>query len=289
MIEVKIIEDSRAANTGTRLTTLQLTYPRFLLPELNTHRILAKSSSSSRAVPFSKLKEQVLNNPAKPVYWGSNKPGMQAGHEIVDTTTAMTCWKNAAIAAVNHAVQLHEMGLHKQIVNRLIEPFLLVDTVITGTEWDNFFHLRRHKDAQPEIQALAHAMYDTIHTSTPVILGPGLWHLPYVTYKERASLNLDEQQKCSVARCARVSYLNHDQSECTVSKDIELFNLLMTRPFNNGKGITLTADDPVHASPACHQGTPIGSYEDKGITHYDTNNNAWSECFKDWIQLRKTL
>ena len=156
-ITAKIIADSISVITGIRLTTMELSYHRYIHSEFMTHRMFSRNASSSRAIPIKKLLEQVKNDPMMPIHWGSNKPGMQAGEELKgeDLHVAQREWINAANNAVDTASHLQELGLHKQIANRLLEPFLAIKVVVTATEWENFFKLRIHKDAQPEIQELA--------------------------------------------------------------------------------------------------------------------------------------
>lgn len=195
--------------------------------------------------------------------------------------------------AVKSAEELNQLGLHKQIVNRVLEPFQWIKVIVTATEWDNFFKLRLHPDAQPEIQELARCMQEAMNNSIPEVLQPGEWHLPYVEndsvltmscYGKKEHL-LQDMIKCSVARCARVSYLNHNNSSPNVAKDVELADQLL---------------EAGHMSPFEHQGTPM-SYDsegitrvwqevggwDKGTTHMDTQGNLWSGNFKSWIQNRQ--
>lgn len=282
-ISAKVIADSIA--NGVRLTTMQLKFHRFILPEFNTHRMFSRSTSSSRAVPISKLLEQVDKDPAMPVYWGVNRPGMQANeeHRDVETGVAAFLWDIAATKARHSALEMMERGYHKQITNRVIEPYMWTNTIVSATEWDNFFMLRDHEAAQPEIRELARKMRKAMEESTPKELHTGEWHLPYVEkYDENGNPSyyddISVAIKCSAARCARVSYLNHDQSKPDVEKDIELADKLISMG---------------HMSPVEHQATPMvlgkTSYPttwERGVTHMDRNLNFWSGNFKGWIQYR---
>lgn len=277
MIDVKIIADSISAEQK-RITTMQLKFHRFILPEFNTHRVFSRNASSSRAIPIAKILDQVKNDPAIPVHWGQNQPGMQARGEVKDKIAAVELWKQAAKDAASFAVVMSDMGLHKQVVNRILEPFQFVHVVVTSTEWDNFFNLRDHKDAQPEIQELAHKMKMAMDNNTPELLTQGEWHLPYVsrdeikTFKKDSTFN--DALKCSAARCARVSYMKHDGQAPSLEDDIELYNQLVTRPYTDKRGNTLVETDPIHASPIEHQATPA----------VDVNKNY--NNFKGWIQHR---
>lgn len=225
---VKVIAASPCLDSD--LFTLQLHFPRMILAELNTHRMLAKSTSSSRAIPVEKIIEKVLNEPALP-RWTSNRAGMQgdpATTELADA--AAKVWSDARDAAVKHAKDLMALGIHKQDANRLLEPFVYVDTVITGTDWENFFNLRCHPAAAPLIQELAISMRDAIWKTKSTSFGPQEWHLPYVTKEEFEGWTKNRLLLCwvSAARCARVSYLNHDGTSPDVNKDLLLADKLYT-------------------------------------------------------------
>lgn len=201
--KVQIIEDSIA--DGVRLTTMQVTFPRFILAEFNTHRMLSRNSASSRAVPVAKRIEQVRTNPFVPAVFGRAKPGMQAGDPLDDhaAVVADTAWRNAAEAAAHFAGVLAEAGVHKQLANRVLEPFLWHTVVVTATDWRNFFAQRCHADAQPEMQTIACMMFDAMEAAAPV---PRRFHLPYVTAEERRLFSVSDCRVYSAARCARVSY-----------------------------------------------------------------------------------
>lgn len=238
MIEAKVILDS-VSPAGKRITTLQLKYPRWVHGEFLTHRAFSRNSMSSRAVPVTKMIEQVRNDPALPIHWGKNQPGMQASEELTgaERDVARYRWQRAAEAAASHADVMNYVGAHKQIVNRILEPFQWMHTVVTATEWDNFFALRCHPDAQPEMQALAHAMRDAMDASTP---RPAEHHFPYVR-EEDVATSMWRRAMISAARCARVSYLKHDGTAPSIGEDLALFE-------------RLAGGAPIHASPLEHQG-----------------------------------
>ena len=302
-ISAKVVEDSTA--NGVRLITMELCYHRFIHGELMTHRVFSRNASSSRAIPVAKMMEQVDSNPATPLHWGKNQPGMQAQVENVDGSGNLAfvddmppkeVWKIAATYSTVIAESFSEANYHKQIVNRLLEPFQFIKVVVTATEWHNFFCLRDHKDAQPEIRELARVMKQAQEESSPEVLEAWEWHLPYVSTEELLEYGLDVAVKCSAARCARVSYLNHDNSSPSVDKDLELFNMLASRPYDDGKGHVLGEDDPVHMSPLEHQARPIQEYRsfpspghlwEVGITHQSRDGEYWSGNFRSWIQHRQ--
>lgn len=224
MFEAIVLADSLNTATGDRLTTLQLTYPRFIHAELLTHRMFSRNTASSRAIPVEKMIEAAVTNPAAPIYWGSNKAGMQAGAEVAEPENAHTAWLHARDAAVAQARSLASLKLHKQIVNRVLEPFLWHTAIVSATEWDNFFKLRLHPDAQPEMQELAKHMIGALDSSEPKPVFPASWHLPLI-FPEDQELNLETQRKLSTARCARVSYLTHDGRR-DIQADLDLHDRL---------------------------------------------------------------
>ena len=263
-ITAKVVADS--VNTyDQRITTLELQYPRFIHSEFLTHRVFSRSAASSRAIPVAKMIEQVRRDPAMPIHWGQNQPGMQAKVEVQHKLHAEDLWRQAARKAADQAEELAAIGLHKQVVNRVLEPFQLMRAIATSTTWDNFFDLRAHEDAQPEIHALAVAMLDAFADSQPVKrITQDDWHLPYITDRERAILNPTLLPKLSTARCARVSYLTHDGQTPDIDKDLELFERLV-------------GSTPIHASPSEHQAYP-SLFADQQ-----------SGNFTGWVQHRKLI
>jgi thymidylate synthase ThyX len=225
LISATIIADSSYA--GTRLTTLEVIFPRFILPQQNTHRVFSRNTSSSRAIPLNKTIKQVNENPVIP-NWTDNQPGMQGLPSSPEKVAIYNkIWLDARNDSVKHASRLQAEGAHKEYANRLLEPFMLTKQLISATLWDNYMNLRIHGDAQNEIRLLAEAIKNQLDTNSPEELKVGEWHLPYILEEER-SLALDIQVKISVARCARVSYKTYDTDKLsTVEKDIELYISLL--------------------------------------------------------------
>ncbi|MGV3517828.1 FAD-dependent thymidylate synthase [Luteitalea sp.] len=215
---------------GQRLTTFVLRFPRFVLSEFNTHRMFSRNASSSRAIPTTKLMQQLREDPVIPVEWGRNQAGMQA-HDVLDAESARAAeagWLAARDAALAHAEQLRATGVHKQIVNRVLEPWMWTSVIVSATTYDNFFTLRCHPDAQPEIKRLADLMRAAFAHSTPVVRRAGDWHLPFLG-EDDLMLSVEEQKQVSVARCARVSYLTH-----VGTRDIEADKVLHQRLLDAG-------------------------------------------------------
>ena len=294
-ITATVIADSINSN-GNRITTFELTMPRFIWAEMLTHRLFSRNAASSRAIPVSKTSAAIKSNPATPSLWGANEAGMQSNSELIGfkLSSAKFIWKLAATTAANFSLLLSKIGLHKQYANRISEYAQIYKVVLTATEFDNFFHLRCHKDAQPEIQVLANVMHKAMQQSYPNVLKSGEWHLPYIktlyvgnswSYYDTDDqlLTLDEAKRISASCCAQVSYRLLDES-------LDKANVIYDRLVNA---------TPIHASPFEHQATPMVNpiqniYEGKvniedGITHIDINANAWSGNFKGWIQHRHLI
>lgn len=220
----KLLADS----VGTsRLTTLELTFPRIVLAEFNTHRMFSRNAASSRAIPVSKMIDRVLEDPFIPIHWGKAQKGMQAFAEL-DGLPAEDCrelWLDQRDKAVATVRALLEIGLHKQIANRLLEPWMWVTVIASSTNWSNFFALRCHGDAEPHINMIACLARDLIVENTPKTLAPFEWHMPLVDFDGDEELSMDDKIAVSVGRCARVSYLTHDGRR-DITADIELHDRL---------------------------------------------------------------
>jgi hypothetical protein len=291
-ITARVIADSAWEDGRSRLTTFVLRYPRFVHSEVMTHRVFSRNASSSRAIPVKKMIEQAMNAPAMPVFWGKNQSGMQAQEELseAEILAAKMVWLDARDAAVDHAQQLLSLGVHKQIANRILEPWMYIEVVITATDWANFYALRDHADAQPEIRELARVMLEAHQASTPQKLKQGEWHLPFISDEDRRNFGAATDgwllPKISAARCARVSYLKHDGTQSTVEEDLALFERLM-------------GGNPKHASPTEHQArVPIVPEFDSIQAPDDYTFSASAEfVFKPelrsnldgWVQFRKLI
>ncbi|MDE2425679.1 MAG: FAD-dependent thymidylate synthase [Elusimicrobia bacterium] len=226
-ITARIIKDSLSKDR-IRLTTFVLRYPRFIHSEFMTHRMFSRNAASSRAIPIKKTLELVKNDPAMPIYWGRNKSGMQAEEELSESEIEQCKkeWLLARDAAIVHVERLLELGLHKQISNRILESWIHMETICTATEFANFYNLRLDSAAQPEIKTLAEVMLKAHNESIPTYLEWGRWHLPFVTEEESKEFDIELLRKFSVARCARVSYLNHEGT-IDHEKDIKLHDMLL--------------------------------------------------------------
>ena len=223
-----VIADTISSD-GKRLVTFELVYPRYIHSEVMTHRVFSRNASSSRATPLSVTLDEVRNDPVFFDYVGKNQAGMVAGEELTDYEhhVFQEQWNRLGGIVANFVASLSkDFNIHKQTLNRALEPWLRIRTLVTATDWDNFFTLRLAEDAQPEIRSLALAMKQAMKKSEPK---KGDIHLPYITSAELASEDVDllTWVKVSVARCARVSYARHDGKESDVQADIKLHNRLL--------------------------------------------------------------
>lgn len=252
----------------TRLTTMILTYPRFIHSEFMTHRMFSRNAASSRAIPIARMLMEVEECPVIPLHWGKNVAGMQAPEEL-DEKTAELCkeeWLDARDNAVKTVERLSKAGLHKQVANRLLEPWMWIRVIVTGSEraWRNFFALRCHAAAEPHMQKIAfmaREMYMTPYRN-PLIrrLQAGEWHLPLIGFPGDEEIAKEDLPRVSAGRCARVSYLTHDGRR-DVEEDLKLFR-------------RLSKARPMHASPLEHQAQA-------GWRRLNGN------LAEDWIQFRK--
>ena len=247
----------------------------------------SRNAASSRAIPVSKMLSRVFENPATPEWWGKNQKGMQAAEELdLDARAkAEKLWWGLRRIAHDHSSMLSDIGLHKQITNRILEPWLTIVVVITATEWDNFYHLRLDALAQPEFRILAERMLTAHNASEPRALRYGEWHLPFISEDEK--LDLDGRSdfelwlpaiKASVARCARVSTLNHDGSAPDQAADLALHDRLLAAH---------------HVSPFEHQARPADPFDvDMTLTPQEDLRRLAryrSGNFVGWHQYRKDL
>lgn len=275
---------------GHRLTTFEATCWRPVLAEQNTHRVLSRNSASSRAIPVKKQLDRFVDDFAQPLVWPKEQKGMQGGSglEGISLDDAEDLWDELATYVHNRISQYvedhpdPETRLHKSMLNRWLEVGLWQTQVITGTQWDGYFWQRCHKDAEPHIRAMAEAIEETRNESTPKLLEPGEWHLPYwgqngghdsdwddasgmaydptVPHKKSYADMVEIAKRCSVARCARTSYMTQG-GERDLGEDLALY----ARLTENRVG----SEDPPHASPLEHVATPWADNE-----HYVTMPNG---------------
>jgi thymidylate synthase ThyX len=306
-MQVKSIKDSIA--NGIRICTFVLVYPRLIHSELLTHRVFSRNAASSRAIPTKAIIQNLRDDPAEIVWWGKNISGMQAKEELKgwQLKLAKFGWATARELAILAARFMGAIGLHKQIANRVLEPFQNIRVVVTSTEWNNYMALRNHADAQPEFQLLASMMYSAMGSSKPEVLQPGEWHIPYVTtvrmpdriaylqpeiaQTECVEITLEQALKISASMAAQESYRKSDPS---LEKAEAIWERLM-------------GSDVKHSSPTEHQAQAmqitnwvpspkglngqgfVNMVSTPGITHMDRYGQYWSGNFRGFIQHRQLI
>jgi hypothetical protein len=283
MFKAKVIAHS-VNPIGKEIMSIEVEYPRVILPEFNTHTVLSKNTSSSRAIPFMidrvkkprtqdsplSMLEIVSEDPYYPSHWGRNEPGMQGYTELTLQEIALckTEYLFALGSCIRAASYMFNIGLHKQYCNRLVEPWAWTKQIITGTEWANFFALRTHHAAHPDFQRVAKMMYLAMRKSTPTSMEYGEWHLPYITDQERLSYTDDVLLTMSIARSARVSYTTQD-ALIAYENDVKLVQ-------------RLSDSEPKHMSPFMHQAQCVEpSYF---LSHPEHRSNLFG-----WLQNRKLI
>lgn len=298
MIEAKIIADS-VNEFGNRITSFVLVFPRIVLAEFNTHRMISRNSASSRAIPFKKMLEMVEQNPFVPIAWQKDHSGMQ-GNEYFDSVADLSRlkqdWLNARDHAVDIAKSLSDRGLTKQLCNRLLEPFMYHTVIATGTEWENFFALRAHPAAEIHIAKLADLMLQAMNESEPKQLKAGEWHIPFgdkidetklvdwdiVYHGSPTERQLQQYQveinklQIATARCARVSYNNFEGND-DYAADIKLHDRLASMG---------------HWSPFEHCARAMSDKEysfDASMNEKHPVDAGWSGNFRGFVQYRKTF
>ena len=290
--DAQVLADSISPD-GVRLTTLMVTFPRFILAEVNTHRMLSRNSASSRAIPTEKIIERVQSDPFIPETFNKRVKGMGVGASLAekDMAEARKAWLFGRDKAVLAARVLVDLDVDKSRANRLLEPFMWHTAIISATEWDNFFALRDHEAAQPEFRITAQAMKEAMAGSLPVELEPGQWHLPMITdgelkqlcdlrqdpYKapEQIAHELDSLKLISAGRLARVSFDTHELME-PHADSIQRAQRLM------GNG---------HFSPFEHVARPA-EYEDDDMSleiGEDISYQTFFGNFRGWVQMRKEI
>lgn len=290
---------AHSAFGGAELVTYELTYPRVIHAELMTHCMLAKNAASTRAVPVSAVIDAICRSSYRPIHWGVNRPGMQStdelqGDHLHQAKRILDNLEATIIDAVKELTHKDGINGHKQWAGRFLEPFSMMKSVVSGTEWNNFFWLRDHSAAQPEIAELARTMQTALEISEVRFMTEGDWHLPYIDCDngeyftpERERVSLEEARMISASCCAQVSYRKLNTSG---EKAIDIYNKLCLTSDN--------PDDRKHASPTEHQGMAMHLSEmvpfepltwEPGVTHVDKDGTLWSAKFRNFIQNRHLI
>lgn len=293
MYESIVLKDSVAPN-GRRLVTLQTTLPRMVLSEFNTHRDFSRNSASSRAIPVKKNIKKVSEDPFIPEGFMKNQKGMQEGVALneEESDLAKRAWMSLHKVAIATAEILAELEVHKHWANRPLELFNGQTIIVTASRWDNFYALRRHPDAAPEMRYAADSMLSAMEASTPEKLKEGGWHLPLVTEQERSPtgewLPIDMLVELSCARCARVSALTHDGTR-DLDADITLYNRLASRghmsPLEHAAKVANEQEIMKYAMWKCRNPEIYGT--ENPVYHFDPVSIGNLDV--PWLQHRKMI
>lgn len=220
---------------GVRVTTIEATFPRFILAEINTHRVFSRNSASSRAIPPERIIERIWADPFIPETFNQRVKGMGVGKKLDEKAQAkcIDAWITARDASIRSAHELIRADVDKSRINRLLEPWMWHTAIITSTEWENFFALRCPDGdkidfdfpAQPEFQQIAILMRAAMDVGSATVLQDGEWHRPMVDvnvdgdeiYKafkgENDAFYTDALNRLASRRLARVSFDKHTEAE----------------------------------------------------------------------------
>jgi thymidylate synthase ThyX len=282
LITAKVIAHS-ISPTGDEIVTFEVEQPKMINAEVNTHRVFSRNGSSSRAIPVSSVIDQLSKGAYFPEDVRTNERGMQGFDQVSpsvdneflrDIRDLLSYTKDLA----KKWSEKDGMNIHKQHVTRYLEPFMMQKFLITSTEVKNWFNLRLHEMAQPEIRLLAEAMMEAFKASTPKPLAYGKWHLPYVDdYDKSFTDEYPDEALVSSGACAAISYRNLPA--------IKLAKKISAK---------LLADH--HMSPFEHQATPLdpdsalananaGPFNESHIS-IRLDGSLWGGNFRGWGQLR---
>lgn len=305
MIRVMPVQASMNSVTNTPVYTMLATYPRAIHAQFLTHRDKSKNSSSSRAIPVLTEIQNIMNDPVE-VYWTRNQAGMQGVRiedeaEIDKLNALVLAHRESAFELAKTLSDKDGFNIHKQNVNRYLEPFANITVLISATEWANFDWLRIDGAAQDEIETLAILLRDCRESMVPMPIYEGEYHVPFVdrvrdedgvlryySQDSKQELTLEDAILVSSSCNAQTSYRRLDES---IEKAHD-----MKAKLQNG--------DKLHASPFEHIATPIQlpmhnlkglpldlfmSKLPAGITHVSRNLDLWSGNMRNWIQYRHLM
>lgn len=266
-ITAKLVADS-ITEYQVRIRSFECVYPAFFHQDVMTHRRFGRSALSTRALPSREMRRRIRQDMATPTYWGLNQPGMQAENELRgwQRRIAQWAWAMSGHSALLFANIMSQVNSAKQNANMPLWPFMHFKTLITTTDMANFYALRNHAAARPELQTLAKAMYSAEKESTPRPLAYGQWHLPYILPEEWAAHSIDRLLVISTSRCARLSYDRHTGGRASFEEEQVLFGKLL-------------GSQPLHASPAEHQATP--DRRTTNVVRFNDDGNVVN-LYRDW-------
>lgn len=263
-ISAKLVLYSQSETTQQKLATFVIIIPKFIQAQINSHRMLSRNSGSSRAIPSKIIRKRVIQNPFIPIEFSENKSGMRGGEKIkgIKLFIVEKIWLWSRYIPCFFHYLGEKLRVHKEIINRMIEPWMFTEVILTATEWNNFLKLRIDNSSQPEIQYIAKEIKRLLDSEKPQILKIGEYHLPFISEEETVQFSIDQLKMISSARCARVSYKLYDGSSSNYSKDVELCERLITAG---------------HWSPFEHVATPMESIMQSG------NFIGWKQYRKEFL------
>lgn len=131
--------------------------------------------------------------------------------------------------------------------------------------------------AEIHMMALAEAMWDARNESTPKVLQPGEWHIPYMDKLQFSArpefvealrpvvetlmsevmgikTGIPMEVPLATALCAQTSYtvIGDDGKPAGGDVLMDIHGSLLVRPYTNRKGVVFGVDDPKHMTPAEH-------------------------------------
>lgn len=228
-ISVQLLLYSQS-ESGKKIATFVVTMPKFIQAQINSHRMLSRNAASSRAMPSKIIRRRVLKNPFLPIEFSKNQSGMRGGEKFkgIKLFFVKKIWLWSRYIPCFFHYLGEKLKIHKEVLNRIIEPWMFTQVLITATEWGNFLKLRIDNSSQPEIQYIAKEIKKLLDNNNPNILKHSEWHLPFINEEEKMKFSLDELKKISTARCARVSYKLYDGKDSNLLKDVELCEKLIS-------------------------------------------------------------
>ncbi len=227
----RIVADSVSSVTGDRLTSMEVSIPRTLLPYLLNEASVSRSFTDVLDQPVADNMRSLADEPAVPIYWPAHTILAQPAHPLrtPKAHTARQTWLRARDEAVACAETLTEVGVHHTITNRLLEPFLVQRVLLSSTEWRGLLKLR-HKQlgtdplVQAELTEVIDLMRRLLDKNVPEPLALGQWHLPYLRGFELKTLPAKQAIEVSVARCH--TGLNPEQDLFNIEADLDVFRAL---------------------------------------------------------------
>ena len=277
MSECTACVTNHSCHNGSELITFTVTLPKFLLAQLNTHRVFSRNTESSRAIPTHRMIARVLEAPVEPPEWFKGAGGMSPSPERLEgykRILAAFLWRSHRAVSVAVAKGMRWCGVPKEWANRPLDTHVFVRVLLTTTRegLEHFIQLRHDAAAQDFMQQLAIAMSQAYVASEPTYLDCGEWHTPFRRANPKAPLDHLEAVH-QIARAARISY----------GTDFDA-------PLSDASAISLVYDklaggEKLHASPFEHLACAIPPASERLCTTLNLHRNFPPS----WVQYRALL